>query len=336
MEAAGMKNVDPTPETAEWLGTIHADVRPALARMKKPAGRRALNGAMKSMQRVYKTAEPQSAIGLPLRSARGVESVTVTPEIAQHWLTFNVANRELVQSKVDQFHADMESGNWLDDGSTIRFAYGKLLDGQHRLMALMLAGVSLPMLVVYGLDSECQVTMDTGRGRTPRDSLSIEGLDKWGSATMGSALHIIMAHESGLALYSPRKYTNREVRDYYLENRSALEKTVQFCKALPHRHPLLPHARTMAIHYVLSKIDIEGTEAFLTAVLVGTNLVKGSPVFYLRERLDNDLKDKRHRNAYEQFMFVVKAWNTLRAGRQVKSGNYLYHREGDAFPEIAG
>jgi hypothetical protein len=275
------------------------------------------------------------AMDIPLRKYRGVEEVRVTPEMAQKWLTFNTANREMTQSKIDQFKTDMECGYWNDDGATVRFGYGKLLDGQHRLSALAIGGVTLRMLIVYGLDNESQVTMDTGRGRTPRDVLSIEGLGQWESATLGSAMHQIMAYESGLALFSVRKFTNREVRNYYLEHRSGLEATVQACKAYPRKGPIVPHARTMAVHYLLSKIDSGAATKFFGGLLVGDLLTRLSPVFYLRERLLSDLHAKKSRGAYEQLYYIVKAWNSVRRGGTVKSQNFMLPRDGDAFPEIA-
>lgn len=274
------------------------------------------------------------AFDVPLRKAYGTTEVRVTPEIAQHWLTFNTSNREVTQAKLEQFHADMERGEWKMQGDTIRFAYGKLLDGQHRLMAVALSGVTLPMLVVHGLDPETQANMDTGRGRTPRDILSIEGLDKWESSTLGSAIHSIMAYESGLALYSARKFLNREVRNYYLEHRAAIEATVQVCKSLPRKHPIVPHARTMALHYIFAKFDRDAADQFFARLMTGEMVAKSSPIFHLRQRLLSDLIDKRKRSAFEQLAFIVKTWNSVRRGGSVKTEAFMRVREGEAFPEI--
>lgn len=274
------------------------------------------------------------AFDIPLRKAYGTTEVRVTPEIAQHWMTFNTSNREVTQAKLEQFQHEMERGEWKAQGDTIRFSYGKLLDGQHRLMAVALAGVTLPMLVVHGLDPETQANMDTGRGRTPRDVLSIEGLDKWESSTLGSAIHTIMAYESGLALYSARKFLNREVRNYYLEHRAAIEATVQVCKALPRKHPIVPHSRTMALHYIFAKLDREAADQLFTRLTTGEGLAKSSPVFHLRQRLLSDLIDKRTRSAFEQLAFIVKTWNSVRRGGSVKTEVFMRVREGEAFPEI--
>lgn len=274
---------------------------------------------------------------IPLRKGYGIEVIRVTPDLAQHWLTFNSGNREITQAKVDQYRADMEGGYWLDNGETIRFAYGKLLDGQHRLMALVLAGVTIRMIVVHGVDSEAQATMDTGRSRTPRDVISIEreGRDgKWESATLGSAIHTIIAYESGLAIYSARKYTNREVRNFYLEHASALEGTIRRVAGYPRKFPLLPHARTVAAHYLLSRIDADAADTFFDRLLNGDNLSKTSPMFILRARLDSDRMEKKGRTAYEHFHYVIKAWNAYRKGKAI-SRTAIYPKAGEAFPEIS-
>ena len=274
------------------------------------------------------------AFDIPLRKAYGTTEVRVTPEIAQHWMTFNTSNREVTQAKLEQFQHEMERGEWKTQGDTIRFAYGKLLDGQHRLMSLALSGVTLPMLVVHGLDPETQANMDTGRGRTPRDVLSIEGLDKWASSTLGSAIHTIIAYESGLSLYSARKFLNREVRNYYLEHKSAIEATVQFTKALPRKHPIVPHARVMALHYIFAKIDRDAANQFFTRLMTGELVAKLSPIFHLRTRLLADLMDKKTRSSFEQLAFIVKTWNSVRRGGGVKSEHFMRVRDGEAFPEI--
>lgn len=281
--------------------------------------------------------QASSPSDIPLRKGYGIEVVRVTPELAQHWLSFNSGNREVTQAKIDQYRADMECGYWLENGETIRFAYGKLLDGQHRLMALVLAGVTVRMIVVHGVDSEAQATMDTGRSRTPRDIISIEreGRDgKWESATLGSALHTIIAYESGLAIYSARKYTNREVRNYYLEHSSSLEGTIRRVAGYPRKFPLLPHARIVAAHYLLSRKDAEAADTFFDRLLNGDNLSKTSPMYVLRTRLDSDRMEKKTRTAYEHFHYLIKAWNAYRNGKTL-SRTALYPKPGDAFPEIA-
>lgn len=275
------------------------------------------------------------ALDIPLKAEYGVEQVTVTPQIAEHWLGFNVANRTVTKAKLAQFKDDMARGEWRPQGDTIRFSHGKLLDGQHRLVALLLAGVTLPMLVVHGLAPETQANMDTGRGRSPRDVLSIEGLDTWEASTFGSAVHTILSYERGLAIYSATKYLNREVRDFYLENKPDVESTLHACKGFKRQHTIVPLSRVVALHYILSKIDRDATTRFFDQLLSGESLLRSSPVFYLRERMLNDLINKRKRSVYEQCLFIVKTWNAVRRGAAPKSESFMRSKLGEPFPEIA-
>lgn len=62
----------------------------------------------------------------------------VTPEIAKRWLTRNPRNRVARPATVARYARDMAAGKWHLDGSPIRFdATGTLLDGQHRLAAII-------------------------------------------------------------------------------------------------------------------------------------------------------------------------------------------------------
>jgi hypothetical protein len=285
------------------------------------------NSDMASVPANTKTFHP--TIELPLRKARGFEEVRVTPEIAQHWLTYNTSNRSIVNARVEQFKADMERGDWSDNGETIRFAYGKLLDGQHRLTALVLAGVTLRLPVMFGLDPESQVTMDTGRGRTPRDVLSIEGLGKWEAGVFGSAVHGILSARAGMLPSSTAKHTNREVRNFFLENRSAIEASLQVLHDLPRKPTPLPFSRALTMHFLFAERSREDADNFFQRLYIGDGLKTSSPIFHLRQRLMNDLVNKTKRSAFIECTYLVKTWNAFRKGASWKSGNNIYPRDGD-------
>lgn len=101
---------------------------------------------------------------------------TITPEDAQAILGNHPANRKLAEARVIQLAGFMERGLFHFDGAPIRISkYGELLDGQHRLEALILSGKTMDFLVIRGLDPSVQVHMDTGRSRTLADQLDIRG-----------------------------------------------------------------------------------------------------------------------------------------------------------------
>lgn len=89
----------------------------------------------------------------------------VTPELAESWLARNTANRRMRRATAEAYARDMESGDWRENGDAICFAVdGTLLDGQHRLTAVVLSGISVPLLIVRDLPRETQDTKDDYRG----------------------------------------------------------------------------------------------------------------------------------------------------------------------------
>lgn len=77
----------------------------------------------------------------------------ITPEQAQAYLDNNAKHRPIKDKKVAEYMAQMQDGAWKLNGKAICFdSTGRLLNGQHRLSAVVRSGVSLTTLVVRGLD----------------------------------------------------------------------------------------------------------------------------------------------------------------------------------------
>lgn len=84
-----------------------------------------------------------------------IVTVLVTPELARKWLGWNVNNRDVIQSEVDEITELMKQGNWKEPDETIDFLHnGILVNGQHRLNAVIQSGVSIEMKVHTCVDKE--------------------------------------------------------------------------------------------------------------------------------------------------------------------------------------
>lgn len=98
----------------------------------------------------------------------------VDPSDAKSLLERNTNNRKLRETVVDYYANEMINGNWVDNGDPIRIARsGRLLNGQHRLSAVVKAGVSLPFHFLSNLSEESFEQMDNGAKRTLNDNLDI-------------------------------------------------------------------------------------------------------------------------------------------------------------------
>lgn len=101
--------------------------------------------------------------------------VTITPEIAEDWLQANTHNRELRESRVQYFMNELKAGRWRLTHQGIAFSPNRvLLDGQHRLWAIALAGIPAPMMVTVNLPENSQEAIDVGI-RNTADILTLGG-----------------------------------------------------------------------------------------------------------------------------------------------------------------
>jgi hypothetical protein len=98
------------------------------------------------------------------------ETIAVTPAMAEHWLERNHDNRPLRYHKVKEWARAIADGRWqlTHQGIAIDEA-GNLLDGQHRLSAIVETGATVEMLVTFDAPRATFTQIDTTLPRSVRD-----------------------------------------------------------------------------------------------------------------------------------------------------------------------
>jgi hypothetical protein len=106
--------------------------------------------------------------------------VKITPEDAKKYLGKNYQkNRKLRSGVVSRYARDMKNGNWGITHQGIAFnTRGELIDGQHRLAAIVECGEPITMMVVRDVSCASFSHLDLGFNRTTEDVLCAEG-DDW-------------------------------------------------------------------------------------------------------------------------------------------------------------
>lgn len=100
----------------------------------------------------------------------------VTPAIAREWLKKNASNRSVRRRHVEALARAMKAGRWKFNYETIIFSdTGRLLNGQHRLEAVILSGVSIEIGVVRNAPEDIYTTLDQGTRRRASDDLQAAG-----------------------------------------------------------------------------------------------------------------------------------------------------------------
>lgn len=116
-----------------------------------------------------------------LKPTRKPEVIFLTPEIATELLEHNTLNRPLSHAHVQRIADQIISGRWRYNGDTIKVAStGDVLDGQHRLWAVIEAKKPIETIVVYGIEKEAFSTIDTLRKpRSGADVLALAGAERY-------------------------------------------------------------------------------------------------------------------------------------------------------------
>lgn len=263
--------------------------------------------------------------------AENIEVVNVTPRMAAEWLLRNTHNRSVRQRVVLAYAADMAAGNWRWNGESIKFGLdGTLLDGQHRLEAVVESDVTLPLAVVRGLPNETQETVDGGAKRKFSDVLKLRG--ERAHATLAAVTRRVTIWEWGIRktgtnAYAPTNTQMLQTLEKYPELREiaiASSTTAAKC-GLP--ASIIGHG-----WWLFSRVseDPKDVEFFFDRLGDGQGLVKGDPIYELRRAADNSRSVRGERSQTYLMAILIKAWNAYRAGETI---GLLRYKPGGERPE---
>jgi hypothetical protein len=255
----------------------------------------------------------------------------VTPDIAAEWLETRGNNRNVKQSVVDRYKEDMLNGRWVFNGQSIAFdEEGKLLNGQHRLWAVVESGTTQEWVIQFGIPRETQATIDSGSIWQPKDILKMQGESN--CAVLQAALAWIHREEGG-NIMATRGMSNSVAMEILGRNPN-IRRSVSFL--VSHTRSVLAPSTEVYLHYRFASVNEEKANEFFLRLADGAGLPVDSPVYRLRERLLRHHGSKEKLSRIDMMAFTIIAWNYFYSGQTVKS--LLWRRSGEtamAFPIIA-
>jgi hypothetical protein len=257
----------------------------------------------------------------------------ITPERASQILEKNVHNRSVNNRAVARLAAAIRAGEWRFNAQPIQLtADGTVLDGQHRLMACIAAGVAIECLVVWDALPETQETMDMGKARTVSDIFKLRGYNNH---------HAVAALGRRLALakqFGPRTgatQTNREV------STGAVIQAIEELQNLP-RYTVEARQICKTCNFTAGQvgflmwwfdsIDEVDSAFFWDRLRSGEGLYEGYPIYALRRLGMNRVTSGigTHFHQYQTAALIIKAWNKFRRGEATYRLNF---QAGGANPE---
>ena len=274
-----------------------------------------------------------NSLSLPKSQKVLTEVVKYTPELALGLLESCERNRYLSPITVRRYVAAMERGHWrCDNGEAIKLdPQGNLVDGQHRLQAVVVYGKPVRMLTTFNVHPEAFATIDCGKTRRGADICSILGVRYY--ATVSAALMLCYRHELG-DVTSARVPDNDEYEGL-LVRWPEVEDAAGELSALRGRSAtstMFPQSPAVYLYMRFARIDVAQASSFWSGVYIGSDLTKSDPVFKVRDVLLKDLLQQKRMDRTHQMALAIKAWNARRRGVTLRS---IRWNRNEAFPTIA-
>lgn len=258
----------------------------------------------------------------------------ITPKRAAELLTLNTNNRPLNRKHVLFLAQQMLEGNWMQAGDPIRISEnGRLLDGQHRLTAIVESDTPVKMLVIMDLADETFQVMDTGRNRTAADMVSLSGQPN--ATTVAALVKMIIQYRHTSAIQEARRgrgktgITNQQVVEF-LATGQDIQPFVKQGMAWFSQCRLLSGTEYAFLYWLFDPIDKALAFEFLSSLVTALNLSAESPIYLLRRKLENYKINGIPLTGKERLALILKAWNLVRTGKTVSLLNYNPARE--SFP----
>jgi hypothetical protein len=210
----------------------------------------------------------------------------VTPELAEALLATNTSNRKVSQTNVEKMKRDMRNGDWQIGTDAIGVSSdGHLLNGQHRLTAVIESGIPVMMPVMRGLENRSVVVLDTGKSRTLADLLKMSGETR--VHLLASVIRAVLMLESDGFYGSKMTATpsNSEGIEFLREH-PELRNYVMLVDSFAHRAGCAPTPMACLL-WLANKADAfdEGVR-FIEKLASRVNEPEGSAIHAVCSRLD--------------------------------------------------
>lgn len=254
----------------------------------------------------------------PSTTRMTVRTEGIGPSEATRILERNTANRPVRDRVVRTYARDMKAGRWRQTGEAIKIsASGALLDGQHRLWAIIESGATLPLMVVRGVDPEAQQVMDTGAKRSVHDHLHFKG--KQNTRVLAAAARLALTEPgAGFVEEAVENPSPAEIEEFIDAHEPGISEAASRSTSYIPDVPMIPSVLAVAWMRMVA-IDPDAAREFWDAIKEQRTHGTGDPRLALSKRLHN-AKMQRSRIPQRQMLSLVfRSWNAWRRGVSMRS-----------------
>ena len=262
---------------------------------------------------------------------------TISPSKAAELLEANTTNRPLSRAVVHSFAEAMRRGDWVVTHQGIAFdVNGVLVDGQHRLAAIIEADQPVELTVFTDVNEGTFDVLDTGKRRNAADVLAIEG--EKSSAMLAAMVRTVWLYENRPDLNwsgGGAAVTNHQVVET-LDQHPKLRQFVTVGEQIATATGMIKSAAGAASYLVSRASKRAELDEWYEGIIDGAGLRKQDARLVFRRIMFNMARKQagqamRRRESREHVALYIKAFNAWRANERV---NQLRFNPREPMPRI--
>ena len=251
------------------------------------------------------------------------ERLLMTPDQAKDILANrNGKNRAIRPNTVMRLASDIKEGRWQVTHQGIAFDERNILiDGQHRLHAVVQANIPCEMIVSYNVSRQSFAVLDCGISRTAADNLGYLNVPRSKLVAPGIK-HIILFHRHPKRTWSNLPFpSHTEIASFYSKNANLFDQLSEVVAKTTQQFKKVNPTGLLAVCYLAAEAghDISSIHAFCYAMGAGKHLSGTDPVWAYRQFLINSNKIPVDRNLQQySIACLIKAFNYWYEGKILK------------------
>jgi hypothetical protein len=248
--------------------------------------------------------------------------VLLTPDVAAEWLEkYNTSNRKIQPTHVNTIARDIRAGNWMMNAQPIAFhgspwtGEGRLLNGQHRLEAVVKSDTPIEVMVATGVPEEAFATFDMHARHTHRKYIA-----KGDERVLAAAAKLQWRVDNELAPADRSSPSASEIQ-------ATIEAHPELMEAFPisRKKEMQEIGSAGILTFFIAHIrrqDDQLSELFIQQLMDGEGLLRGNPLINARAKLVGKRGELSRR---EVLGLLLDTWDEYRAhvdvhGMEVVSG----------------
>ncbi len=252
------------------------------------------------------------------------EKVVVTPELATALLKLNTENRPVKSGVLAKYIKDLQNGTFHFTGDSIKISKDKvLLDGQHRLMAIVSADIPMKLHIQAGLDPAVFTVLDTGSSRSISDIMALKHYKYYTQvATVARLVDTILKDKPiGGADSKLTRGNNEQLAIVESLDKDLLEESCTVAMESRNRNRLIDRNLIAAMHYVIALGDKKSTfQDFVYLLSTGDGLGSSNftSVWLLRNKLIENMTAHSKLTMSAKYFLLVSCWNAFVKNKVMK------------------